>query len=885
MNENAARDALSHPLVLRGAWLRVDAWYRGGDIAPEPELSLWRLHPEARLRKLGAQLRAGTWAPSEWQQIPYPKKGARLRHYVLPTVEDQVAFMAHMVLLGPLFDSCVETFAFGNRWYRPLVWNRRKAKPRWDFRPYPLLTSKTYRPFASSHGLYKRVANWTISRMTGARMDKKDYGGPVPGPGDYHNNALPLWVHKHWWAGGGDVERRAAWATLDIELAYPSVRLDRLERSGIAMLTDEPKPMSVQLVGYPRSIRDTLADQDCRRSLMRCLVDGLQAVEVDSDNLPRDAWKPSHAAPRLPPENKGLPTGLAVSGILLNVALHDTDGSVLRYLEGQSADRRGAFLRFADDMIVLSRSAHGLMEAIDAVWRGLAGDDDAKLAISESRSNLHLGVDKVSPEAVRDLVLQYRCDHEWRKCPADGCNHLRRPETLRNPQSLGEWWKKRVAEKPDEEHALLRRNVDRAMVGPRDVGPFITTLVTRMSDIARDTLSERFGEGARSRLIQLHDLARLDIDDLQVRADTRRAFAVNRLVRAWLPGDAGEVDVGIAAIRESIAQVFQVTPWKYSVWRAVVQAAARRPPASGDQEATDDDDAARWLSEQLQRIAYHASVPNERTSWMHMWPEKGADAVHDRDPGWRKLYLSFHRTAFWQALGNVLRTLWQHEFRLRRSHAGRGTPPPPHWWTVRAIPDGRHADVVGFLGTLDRWVKVLYPGDSIPELTEWTWELDQLVAAVIASCPASEVVEAWRRSERPERELMMVPEAGFASSKALQRAMSILSDSRRVSPRRSWPHRLNEVGLAHVRLAGRDDEVGELLFPQGRQPRILGWRREVTHTLMTGVALGCEENVNIELAHDVLRLTGGPRMAHRDSLTLREYGSARRIVLGSGELP
>ena len=111
MSEKAAREALSHPLVLRGAWLRVDAWYRGGDLAAEPELSLWRLHPEAKLRQLGAALRAGTWAPSEWPQIPYPKKGARLRHYVLPTVEDQVAFMAHLVLLGPLFDSCVANFA------------------------------------------------------------------------------------------------------------------------------------------------------------------------------------------------------------------------------------------------------------------------------------------------------------------------------------------------------------------------------------------------------------------------------------------------------------------------------------------------------------------------------------------------------------------------------------------------------------------------------------------------------------------------------------------------------------------------------------------------------------------------------------------------------
>ena len=92
--------ALSHPIILWGAWLGVDAWYQSGNLAPQPELSRWRLHPEAELRDLRAELKTGEWQPSPWQQLPYPKKGSCLRHYVLPTVRDQVAFMAHMVLLG-----------------------------------------------------------------------------------------------------------------------------------------------------------------------------------------------------------------------------------------------------------------------------------------------------------------------------------------------------------------------------------------------------------------------------------------------------------------------------------------------------------------------------------------------------------------------------------------------------------------------------------------------------------------------------------------------------------------------------------------------------------------------------------------------------------------
>ena len=40
-------DVLWHPLVLKGAWMRVEDWYRSGNLAPEPELSRWRLYPQA----------------------------------------------------------------------------------------------------------------------------------------------------------------------------------------------------------------------------------------------------------------------------------------------------------------------------------------------------------------------------------------------------------------------------------------------------------------------------------------------------------------------------------------------------------------------------------------------------------------------------------------------------------------------------------------------------------------------------------------------------------------------------------------------------------------------------------------------------------------------
>lgn len=335
---------LAHPLVLRAAWMRVDAWYRSGNLAPQPELARWRLHPEAELRTLARDLRAGRWKPAPWTQLPYPKKGARLRHYVLPTVRDQVAFMVHLVLLGPLLDARIPSFAFGNRWYRPIAWNRRSSPAGWAHRPYPLLTSKSYLPYARSHGLYRRVAHWTVARMTGASIDRKDYGGRVQHPDDYPETSLPPWIRADWWATEKKPAKQASWAALDVQLAYPSVRLDRLHANLLEMLDLPMLDVGADsqfafawvddlLGGYPRAVVTALADLEVRRQIAGRLVGALQQVQVVDGIIPRDAWRPVHAAPALPPDkDEGLPTGLAISGMLLNVALNRTDRAVASFL-------------------------------------------------------------------------------------------------------------------------------------------------------------------------------------------------------------------------------------------------------------------------------------------------------------------------------------------------------------------------------------------------------------------------------------------------------------------------------------------------------------------------------------------------------------------------
>ncbi len=869
--QSAALDALCHPLVLRGAWLRVDGWYRSGNLAPQPELARWRLHPERELRSLAQDLRSEAWVPDVWLQVPYPKRGACLRHYTMPSVRDQVAFMAFLVLLAPWLDRQLVNFAFGNRWYRPIHWNRRTASGRWERGRYPLLTDKAYLPYARSHGLYRRVAHWTVAQMTKAPMPDRDYGGRLQHPDHYGKAWLPQWTRESWWNTQGDFDERAYWAALDLQLAYPSVRLGRLRESIRRIDTIAPVD---DLSGYPGSVCDSLAHRDVLQFLGKRLVEALAKVEVLEGDIPEDAWRPCcRAVPDdLPPRNKGLPTGLAVSGFLMNVLLHSADSELLAKLKGREGPDRSAILRFADDMYLLSRSVNGLIGLIDDVWRALAGDESIALASERpSPSNLYLNLGKVQPQELKELVSEYLADHGWEECKM--CRQRCRPSGSggqNSARTLGAWWLSAANDRQTSQAASLRRTA----VGPKEVGPFVTTLVARLSDLGTDTLAERFGEGARDRRERLHELARFDIDDRQVRPETRRAFAANRLVRVWLPTDRDAARAALSDIRESIAYVLRETPWKFSLWRSVVRAAALRP---GDWSGEDDGLALKWLSGRLRHIA-HVDGDGDSSSWMNTWPEEPSGDPGRRDQLWKAQYLSFHRAAFWHSLGDVLRELWRHHDRVTRPPVGDAGP-PPSWWTLRASPGGRHSSVAAFLGAVDSWTKTLYPSDDVPDrLRRWPWELDELVAAVLASATRFDVAKGLRRAERPDRTLM-VPLAPFGDR--APRTLKLLAEAGRVLPSRTRARALNEGGLAHLYLAGRQSDLAPLLFPGSQKPRILGALDDPDHTISIGTALGCAAGIGRDLLQKaLLDPVAMARKAPQDPLALREYGRARRLFLG-----
>ena len=847
--------------------MRMNAWYVGGGLAPEPELSRWRLHPEAELRKLSRELLEGTWEPQTWLQVPYPKKNRSLRHYVLPTVRDQVAFMAHLVLLGPFLDEQVHSFAFGNRWYRPMLWNRRRPTPKWENRPYPFSTSRIYLPYSRSHGLFRRAAHWTVAQMTERPVRMEDYAGRVQHFDDYGEDSLPPWTRGEWWSGSGG--ERAFWAALDIQMAYPSVLLGRLGLSMERMLGDTCKDPRHLLQGFPEAIIQALGDAGVRGEIAGRLAMALGKVEVAPGPIPASAWKlqDPHWLPELEREgDTGLPTGLAVSGMLLNVALHDADSSVESYLKETSGDRRGALVRFADDMYVMSKSVEGILGLVDAVDIALAGSEGGALAAPNVESNLCLNFGKLRPEPIQIVVGAYLEASGWAICPT--CEEPVPPDEWSvEVGGILEWWDGLA----DSERDSYRSDVDRTGIGKGDVGPFVTALVERLSELGTDTLEDRFGDGARRHIARLHELARFEIDDEQVRPETRRTFSANRLVRAWAPADM-ESQV-VRDIRETVASVLGSTPWQANVWRAVVRAAVRRPRGA---VRAGDRDAADWLCLQLRRIALRPEA-TDWLAWENVWPEP--KQAHERD-GWRSHYLSFHRAAFWRAVAEALRDLGRHEERYGKGSAEQRDA-SPNDWTVRAVPEGAHGDAADWLGRLDDWAGVLYGGGRTAVLRDWAWEVDALAEAVLSSQRSSTVAEAWRKAATAAGGTLRVP--AMEGVPGIRLCAELLEELGRQVPVRPVPQRkLGADELAHVRFGQPDSSLAAVLFPREERARVVGGTPGRRRTaVMAALVLGCFADVRLRWAQSLMgRAANRASVFREEPLALREYGRARPVVVG-----
>jgi hypothetical protein len=661
--------------------------------------------------------------------VPYPKQGSEVRHYVMPTVRDQFAHLVFAVLLAPFIEAHLPNIAFGNRWYRGI----RRAYPSegmskgaWQKLPFSLSDDQLFNPYKRDHGLFRRLAAWTAEQFTKERFDtplswdtedhptKEDYP-PTMLP--YIGEAFPL-VEA--------TDNTLCYARLDLTKAFPSFHRRDVRRSLLTLLsTTETCDTPEKLVrwglevGWDRNdpwssilgpISSSTPLENPWRSLAGdegrpirlelanrwCDLLDKATYETQGHNFDLTMVMPVQFFDDQQQHSNsfGLPTGLAVSPMLLNVLLHRLDMAVINHLESTSINDalNGAYIRFADDMIAFGTSEAALRSLLSTIINTLKS------------------FEAYGPELYPRLNA--------RKA---------------RPEAIGKWLDTGDLDTPIE----LNRS---DFIGEDNKAEFVTNVVQRMSILSQETILERHGINSFERLAQLHELARWDIQDVEVRKDTRLAFSVNKLVRAWFPNDRPKESLHAAEeIRRTVRKAILEAPWKYSLWRSAIKAALRVNPETGKPI----DSGLAWLERQLSQISIGGS-------WSKEWPQEDCpkeplrtafqeqteydlahsmwQAWHDREVqgGLREMRLSFLRANFWRSYAQIV-----YQLSIARARVSESKDLPSKAWYTSVIGhEGIEATLHALLDT-ERWGAILYGSTSHIVLPPWE---DEAVKIAITAC-------------------------------------------------------------------------------------------------------------------------------------------------------
>lgn len=799
-------ESLFTPWVMKAAFQKVEQWYATGELRDPGEWLEWQAHMWARLSSLASDLANGRYKPGPFPVVPYPKRGGRTRHYVMPSVRDQVAFMAYMVLLGPFLEARMPNVSFGNRLFRPRIqWTQpsgddseEAAKQRWYRAPFSLGEPRLYDNFQSGYGLFRRVAQWLVNAQVlgedtaGINRDEMEVEPPDLLP--YHQH-LSRPVRK----GGSDLY----YARLDVELAYPAVSRKTLAAELVRLVCCEPGPNpsterndakgekqdqwgrpsfpSLGLQGGPFDntveranpgtgehpwtqlanhgpLRKLLANRlgellrgisyaawcapsepaadwraevhDANWHMKHCAADhgpshDTKAPQRSQDELEENAdpygfWPVNSLAGHYVKDNAfGIPTGLAISGALLNVALTRVDEELCEYHNNNTKiDDAVFFLRYVDDIMVFATNQNLLWHSID-VLQGELKNASPEFSISKA---------KAKPK----VVSQVLASQDKIEDVNGGAVHSTRPDIP--PGQI-----------------LTRGNLDK----------FISHVVREVSDLSEEGLDESFGAPAIERLEDLMELALRHDDDPEVQAEARVSFALHRLARAsWpdRPVRVGDTDWNpeafVRQILSTAEQALRRYPARYKLWRPVLVCAVRADALGAGAIGT------QWLEQRILPLLAHVDerhrkevlqgcVPESSVSFAalgdrgslaeeHPW---SSDCQAVRALRWQNAELrnSFRRAYFWREWASLRRQL---------EALAMGQPANPSTWTWYLTAD-QASTCLGHIGGWARWARVLYGYAQDPAWL-WWWEAECLSEALVAASPPTNALLGRLGPPRPE---------------------------------------------------------------------------------------------------------------------------------------
>jgi len=183
MNSKEIIDSIIRPENLFWAWQKVKNYYSTEAAwRDEIEISRFEINLRNELNSIAESFVTGIYTQSLIRPIPQPKKKngegiPELRQLFWIPVKYQVAWISVINIIGPIIDSTMPTWSFGNRLYRAR-WSveeeiNSKVIKTPKFGPYRHTNGMLYKRFSESWPRYRRSIYLTLRKM--AHKDHKDF--------------------------------------------------------------------------------------------------------------------------------------------------------------------------------------------------------------------------------------------------------------------------------------------------------------------------------------------------------------------------------------------------------------------------------------------------------------------------------------------------------------------------------------------------------------------------------------------------------------------------------------------------------------------------------------------------------------------------------------
>lgn len=464
------------------AWEQAKNIYSSGDVwFNEIDVARFESNLDKELKNIKARIENIDYEISPIRPVPFPKSQEnnqpRARQTFLISVQDQVAWLAVVNIIGSYFDYKMPFWSFGNRLYISAFYkvNPETNKKELRFGWYRHTSKFLFRKWSQSWPFYRRSIAITARIMANQKQFKRDLGTFKKEELEEkerelfeQNNLLPrrlkiAYFQKEYWTEEltGDI----FWAGIDMEKFYPNLNLQNIisnfrEYFPPEEQSNELENLLSKLLRFPLNKRGWKKGE-------------LKRIDINANQN----------------ELSGIPTGLFVAGFLANLVLLPVDEKVNAEL---LKNRKIAQFKFVDDHVILADNFENLVEWISWYQRTL----------NTSKTGAKINIKKTEPDSLKIYFEKV------------GIGRLAAPK----PESK-------------KTRKLYSTAKDNTKLDPYLLAPLMTQTLAKVSQIAQidfDLLDE---EEQDNLIVDIEHLLVAEFPDQELRRDTRVSFAASMLSR------------------------------------------------------------------------------------------------------------------------------------------------------------------------------------------------------------------------------------------------------------------------------------------------------------------------------------------------------------------